>query len=83
MVVWSERPTEGTEMKLRLVSDWRNAWKWFSMNCMVLAASIQSAWMCISADLKAAVPSKLVAVVTVLLLAFGAVGRMINQKPNP
>ena len=67
-------------MRLRLVDDWRSAWRWISMNCMVLCAAIQGAWVYIPDDMRSSIPHHLVSGVTIALLIFGVIGRVIKQK---
>lgn len=64
---------------MSLVDDWKNAWRWFSMNCMVIATAIQGAWVYIPEDLKTNIPASLVSTVTILLLILGIAGRLIKQ----
>lgn len=66
-------------MKIKLIEDWRNARRWFSVNAMLLAAAIQGAWLQIPEDMKASIPPQLVQYVTIALLVFGVVGRLIKQ----
>ena len=63
-----------------LVNDWKRSWRWFSMNCMTLAAAIQGAWIYVPDDMRATVPVWLVSAVTIGLLVLGVVGRLIKQK---
>lgn len=64
---------------MSLVDDWKSAWRWFSMNCMVIATAIQGAWVYIPDDLRANVPAHLISTVTILLLTLGIVGRLVKQ----
>jgi len=66
-------------MKLKLVEDWRKAWKWFSVNAMILAAAIQGASLQIPDDMKASIPPQLVSGATIALLVLGVAGRLIKQ----
>jgi hypothetical protein len=66
-------------MKLKLIENWRNAWKWFSIHAMVCAAAIQGAWLQVSDDMKAHIPSYLISGLTIALLILGIVGRVIKQ----
>lgn len=68
--------------KINLVDDWRKAWKWFSVNCMVLAASIQGAWIYIPEDLRNSIPKEIVSGITLALLILGVIGRLIKQDKN-
>ena len=65
--------------KPKLIDDWRNAWKWISVNAMVAAGAIQGAWLQIPEDLKAHVPPQLVSGATIALLVLGVAGRLIKQ----
>jgi len=66
-------------MKLKLIENWRNAWKWFSVHAMVYAAAIQGAWLQVSDDMKAHIPSYLVSGLTITLLVLGIAGRVVKQ----
>ena len=50
------------------------------MNCMVLCAAIQGAWVYIPDDMRSSIPHHLVSGVTIALLIFGVIGRVIKQK---
>lgn len=65
--------------RLRLVDDWRRAWRWFSVNCMALALVIQSAWAGMPEDMKSAIPSDWVSAVSITAMALGILGRLIKQ----
>jgi hypothetical protein len=62
-----------------LVANWRKAWRWFSVQAMVLAAAIQGAWLAMPPDLRAAVPENLVMYGTIAVVVLGIVGRLIPQ----
>jgi hypothetical protein len=64
---------------MKLVPNWR---KWYRMACiwaMTLAGAVQTTWELIPPDLKAGVPPKHVYAVTMALLVFGIVGRLVSQ----
>jgi hypothetical protein len=65
---------------MTLVDDARSAWRWISMQSMVVAGAIQGAWLFIPEDLKSSVPPNIVQAVTLALLAFGVAGRLVKQK---
>jgi len=62
-----------------LVDNWRKAWRWFSVQAMVLAAAIQGAWLAMPPDLRAGVPENLVMYGTIAVVVLGIVGRLIPQ----
>ena len=65
-----------------LVENWREAYKWISVNCMTLAAAIQGTWLYIPEELKKTIPTSLVSGVTIALLILGVLGRFYKQKPR-
>jgi hypothetical protein len=67
---------------MTLVEDARSAWRWFSVQSMVVAGAIQGAWLFIPEDLKASIPADIVQGVTLALLAFGVAGRLVKQEPK-
>lgn len=66
-------------MKISLVEDWKQCWKWLSTNMMVIATAIQGAWMYIPDDMKANIPHNIVNILTMTLLVLGLLGRLIKQ----
>ena len=72
-------------MKLKkptLVDNARSAWRWFSVQAMVLAGAIQGAWMFIPEDMKASIPAGIVQGATIALLVLGVAGRVVDQTPK-
>lgn len=69
-------------MKVKLVDNWRNSWKWFSMQCMAAAGTIQATWAAIPDDMKAAVPAQWVSYATLGILVLGFFGRLVSQTPK-
>lgn len=70
-------------MKLRLVENWKDAKKWFSVHAMLWAGAIQACWMIVPEDMKASLPSKVISSATIALMFFGIIGRVVSQdKPN-
>lgn len=65
---------------MRLVENWRSAWKWISVHCMAWAIALQGAWEACPDSLKAGLNPKLVTVVTVSLLVLGILGRLVKQE---
>ena len=68
--------------KLKLVDDWRRAWRYYSVQAMAALAGLPIAYMALPADWQAAIPdSWKMAAVGVVLVA-GIVGRIVKQ-PEP
>jgi hypothetical protein len=67
---------------MRLVADWRSAWRWFSLQAMVLSGAVQGAWESLPADLKQYLPPWLGLVMSLAFLLLGIGGRLIRQSRN-
>lgn len=65
---------------MKLVPDARRAWRWFSVQAMILATAIQGAWVFIPPDLKARAGDDMASIVTGAILALGVVGRLVLQS---
>lgn len=68
---------------MKLIDEWKSAWKWLSVQAMVLAGSIQGAWLFIPDDMKASIPKNVVEGVTIALLVLGVAGRVVKQGEKP
>ena len=64
---------------MKLIPDARRAWRWVSVQAMVLATAIQGAWVFIPPDLKARAGDDLASIVTGAILALGVIGRLVAQ----
>jgi hypothetical protein len=64
---------------MKLIPNWRQAWRMFSVHAMTLAGAMQAAWVAMPPDLKSRVPDGLVDGLTVAILALGIVGRLVDQ----
>ena len=67
---------------MRLVEEWKSAWRWFSLQAMVLVAALQAAWAALPDDLKQHFPEKLIAGVSIALLVLGVAGRLVRQRKD-
>ncbi|EPJ2980784.1 hypothetical protein ACXDTM_000375 [Klebsiella quasipneumoniae] len=68
---------------MKLVDDWKSAWRWFSMHALVLAGIIPTVWAELPADLKTAIPPGAMGTITAVIAACGVVGRLVSQsKPQ-
>lgn len=64
---------------MKLVEDFKSAWRWFSVQAMALAIAIQGTWEVLPPDMKSDIPPKLVTYVTLGLLVLGVAGRLVKQ----
>jgi hypothetical protein len=68
---------------MKFVDDVRQAWRWFSVQAMVLAGALQVAWEVLPPDMKASIPDNYVRWITLGLLSLGVAGRLVKQEPKP
>ena len=64
---------------MTLVQEWRRAWRWFSMQAMALVAALQGGWMAMPDDLRAHVPARWAAMLSLTILLLGLWGRLVRQ----
>lgn len=64
---------------MKLVQNWKQSWRWFSVQSMVVAGSIQGAWSVIPDGMRSSIPANVVQAVTIALLVLGVVGRLVDQ----
>lgn len=67
---------------MKFVENAKQAWKWVSMQMMVLALALQTVWEMAPADLKSSLSPTQVYYVTIALLVIGVLGRLVKQTPN-
>ena len=69
---------------MKLVDNAKTAWRWFSVQAMVLAGAIQGAWVFVPEDMRTSLPPSAVQAITAVLLGMGVAGRLVKQKePTP
>lgn len=66
-------------MKPKLVDDWKQAHKWFSVQCLALAGAINGAWAAIPAEMQATIPQDWITYATIALMVLGTLGRVVDQ----
>ncbi len=67
---------------VKLVPNWRKAWKWLSMWFMGLAAVAQTAWASLPPDALAVIPVDIRGYITIGLVLAAMVSRVIDQGPS-
>ncbi len=68
--------------KIRLVSDWRRAWRWYSVNCPMLAAALLGAWAALPEAMQSAFTPGQLQCMAIGLIVLGVGGRLIDQSPK-
>lgn len=64
---------------MKLVDDWKKAWKWFSVHALILAGLIPSVWIELPADLKSSIPAGAMSAITAVIALCGVIGRLVSQ----
>lgn len=64
---------------MKLIANWRKAWRMLSIQAMTLAGAVQGAWMFIPDGMRSSIPANVVQAVTIALLVLGVVGRLVDQ----
>ena len=64
---------------MKLVPDWRRAWRWFSVQALTVSAAAPAAWLAVPDDMRAAVPAEWLAAAGVALGVLGLMGRLVDQ----
>lgn len=64
---------------MKLIPNWRRAWRMLSVQAFALAGSLQLLWLELPPEVKAELPATLVHWVTLAVAVFGAVGRVVDQ----
>lgn len=64
---------------MKLIDDWRQAYRFVSMQCMALAVALQGAWEVMPPPLKDRLPDGWVTGISIALLVLGMVGRLVKQ----
>ena len=67
-------------VKQHLVPNWQKAWKWLSVQAMVISAAFQLTWGSFPEDLKQHIDAKTAKTISVSILILGVVGRLVKQK---
>ena len=65
------------------VREWKQAWRWFSVQAMAASAAIQAVWVTLPDDLKQHLPERLVTALSLGLLLVGIGGRLVRQERRP
>lgn len=64
---------------MKLIPNWRKAYRMLSVQAMAVVAAIQGCWAAFPEDLKTNLPTTLVHWVSLALLVLGIGGRLMDQ----
>lgn len=66
---------------MRLIPEWRKAYRLFSVQAMAVATAILGAWLVLPDDLQATLPHWIPKAAAITALLAGIVGRLVPQSP--
>ncbi|HKU64452.1 MAG TPA: hypothetical protein VJQ06_05290 [Rhizomicrobium sp.] len=67
---------------MKLVDNWRQSWKWFSVQFVAAATAVQLSVLAFPDSMRAWLPDWLMHVLAVVLLAAAVLGRLVDQKKS-
>lgn len=65
--------------KRRVVSDWRRAWRWYSVHALIIAGALPAAWSAVPVAWKSGLPDWMLGVLAITTAVCGVIGRMTAQ----
>lgn len=65
---------------MRLIPNYRKAWRMFSVQAQALALTVVGAWQAVPDDIRASVPDWGLWALLAVILGGGIVGRLIDQE---
>jgi hypothetical protein len=68
---------------MKLIPDWKEAWRWFSVQALAAIIALPIVWGMLPADVKALLPDGWEPSAFVVLAAAGLIGRVIDQNRTP
>lgn len=68
---------------MKLIQDWKQAWKWFSVHGLLAIAFLQLLWPEVPPEIKAQLPDAFVRWTTLALTAITLWGRLVQQQHVP
>ena len=63
---------------MRLIDNWKEAWRWASVRCMALTVAVLGTWQAIPDDLKVGIPQGWIHAIAAALLVLGMLGRILD-----
>ncbi|ARJ43386.1 hypothetical protein B1H58_15975 [Pantoea alhagi] len=70
-------------MKLRLVKDWPNWWRWHSTKALVALGLLPTIWLEMPAEWKALIPAHWLQITSFIVMLVGMFSRITRQKAPP
>jgi hypothetical protein len=68
---------------MNLIPNWKDAWRWFSVQALAAIVALPFVWIALPADAKGYLPDSLEPWVLMAIAAGGLVGRLVDQNKAP
>lgn len=66
---------------MKLIDEWKQAWRWFSVQANLLSVSMTGAYLALPEKMQDVLPSKYVLGAAALITVLGTIGRLVKQTP--
>ena len=67
-------------LKLKLIADWHQAWRWLSVQFIAVAAALQASLLMFPDVIRTYIPDGWMHVIVIAILAAAVLGRLVDQK---
>ncbi|QDX29542.1 DUF7940 domain-containing protein [Dickeya poaceiphila] len=64
---------------MKIIEDWKQAWRWFSVHALAISGAIPAMWVSLPDEFKTAIPAGAMSIITAVVAVAGIVGRVIQQ----
>jgi hypothetical protein len=68
---------------MKLVANWKSAWKWFSVQFVAAAGAVQLSVLAFPETVRGWLPDWLTHLLAIVLLLAAVLGRLVDQKKRP
>lgn len=73
------KPDEPIMKRITFVPDWRDSWRWFSMQAQALATGLLAGWSMLPPEWQQLVPRWMIFNMVYAVLVLGMIGRVVQQ----
>lgn len=67
---------------MKIIDEWKQAWRWYSVNCPALAVALLGAWAALPEAMQSTFSPGELKAAAIFLIALGIGGRFVDQKPK-
>jgi hypothetical protein len=68
---------------MKLVENWKQAWRWFSVQALAAVVALPIVWPLLPADVRGWMPDAWEPYALMVVAAGGIIGRLVDQKKAP